>query len=145
MKPPSNTLLAAAALGAVAAEKIKEEEAKAREAGGAAGAARDLADAGLEMQAEEAVKRGASGLPPEFQPHLIEGHLEGSLVEVPMPTGETWRYSLPDCCAAPCPVLVCVLSREAAHVFRPSAEGVHPYLRTVRRFGVDQPRKGGAL
>jgi hypothetical protein len=42
-------------------------------------------------------------------------------------------------------VLVCILSPSQAHVFRPSAEGVHPFLRTVRRFGVDRIQEGGAL
>jgi len=111
---------------------------------GAAAAAGDLRAAGsdLLMQAKEHCKCHSPG--EEFPPQLIEGHLEGCVVDVPMPNGETWRYALAECWAAPCPVLVCVVSPATAHVFRPSAEGVHPFLRTVRRLGVDQPKEGGA-
>jgi hypothetical protein len=130
-------------LGIVAAMKM-EEIRKGPLKAGALNDARDLlADTGLLMQAKEAVKHEepAAG---EFQPLLIEGRLESSIVEVPMPNGEVWRFAKPHTWAAPCPVLVCLHTEKTAMVFRPSAEGVHPFLGIARRFGVDAAKKGGS-
>lgn len=74
------------------------------------------------------------------RPLLIEGVLEGNLVEVIMPTGARWKYTLGDTCAALCTVLVSIdpASPQAAHVFRPGPEGIHPFIGTASRFGVER-------
>lgn len=144
MKSPSNLLLAATALGAVATGKAKEHERK-HVTPDSLNAARDLlAESDLELQAREAAKHETRTVTDEFEPILIEGHLEGCVIDVLMPNGETWRFAKPDTCAAPCPVLVCIHSEKTAYIHRPSAEGLHPFLGMARRFGVDAPKKGGA-
>lgn len=132
-------------LGMLAALKLEEIRKGPPLEPGALNAARDLlADSGLFMQAKEVVKHQEKTAADDFEPMLIEGHLEGSIIEVPMPNGETWRYTKPHTFAAPCPVLVCLHSKATALVFRPSAEGVHPFLGLARRFGVDAAKKGGS-
>lgn len=73
-------------------------------------------------------------------PILIEGTLEGNLVEVSMPNGSRWKYTLGDTCAALCTVLVSIdpTAPKVAHIFRPGPEGIHPFIGTASRFGVER-------
>lgn len=137
-------LTPATLIGALAALKLEEIRKGPPLEPGSLNKARDLmAETGLFMQAKESVKHEVHAAADDFEPLLIEGQLEGSIVEVPMPNGETWRFTKPHTFAAPCPVLVCLHSKTSAMVFRPSAEGVHPFLGIARRFGVDAAKKGG--
>lgn len=73
-------------------------------------------------------------------PLLLEASLEGNLVEVTMPDGERWKYTLGDTCAALCTVLVAIepATPKTCQVFRPGCEGIHPWIGTAERFGVER-------
>lgn len=74
---------------------------------------------------------------------LIEGTLAGRELAVGMPSGHTWRYTVNGPGSAGgrwTTVLVYIDMRfpRAAAVFRPSADGLHPFLSTACRFGVER-------
>ncbi|MBB5351080.1 hypothetical protein HNR46_001314 [Haloferula luteola] len=80
------------------------------------------------------------GVSDPADPILIEGTLEGNLVEVLMPGNECWRFTMGNMCAALCTVL-CVIdptSPYTARIHRPGLEGIHPFLGTAHRFGVEK-------
>ncbi len=101
--------------------------------------------AALEL-GREARKRGQEALFPEPQGNdggthlLIEGTLSGCFLEVPMPNGETWRYRhcLPDRDGRTLLIHINTTAPLTAPIFRPTAEGIHPFLCEGTRFGVER-------
>lgn len=82
------------------------------------------------------------GPQPVATPLLIEGQLEGHKLAVTMPNGETWLYTLVTDDKVPfkrC-LLVCIHHRDpsTAACFRPTGEGIHPFLGVATRYGVER-------
>ncbi len=72
-------------------------------------------------------------------PMLVEATLEGNIVEIELHDGRH-RYTLALANAALCTVLAFVnpTMPGIATIFRPGAEGFHPFLGTARQFGVER-------
>lgn len=81
-------------------------------------------------------------------PVLIEGvHTAGRELRITLPDGSVWLYDLPveDPAAGTARTVLVNLHLSApthASVFRPTAEGIHPFLGVATRIGIE--RKGGA-
>jgi hypothetical protein len=75
-------------------------------------------------------------------PLLIEGSLVGRELAVTMPEGAVWRYTL--AVAEPLATerrMMALIDRhkpDAACVFQPSIEGIHPFVGVANRFGVER-------
>jgi hypothetical protein len=126
--------MAAAALGAVASERIKEAERKSPEV--PTRGCSDKGLTGLELQAREEARRcGPWTEDPAGNPILIEAELHVDLIDVAMPDGTTVEFRLEGAWAAPCPVVVHIYPAVSrfANVFRRSCEGVHPFLGRAAR------------
>lgn len=109
-------------------------------------------DTGTQMQAalalgREARRRGQEAIFPDAtmaeqdsRHLLIEGTLDGVFLKVAMPNGETWsyRHPLPDADGRVLLAHIDTAEPQVARIFRPTAEGVHPYLCEATRFGVER-------
>ena len=79
---------------------------------------------------------------PTDHPLLVEGIYNDDILSVAMPNGEVWKYTLPleaqDLFRRV--VMVCIHHRDHqfAACFRPSAEGIHPFVGVAARFGVER-------
>lgn len=94
----------------------------------------------------EARRRGQESILPEHAPQdpgrflLIEGTMNGCFLEVAMPSGEIWRYrhDQPDSDGRVLLIHIDTTAPLTANIFRPSAEGMHPFLCEGIRFGVER-------
>jgi len=105
---------------------------------------------GTQMQAaialgREARKRAQEALFPQAdpaapEPHLlIEGICSGPFIRAAMPNGEVWLYS--HGLDAEGRTLLMHIDRSApgfCRLFKPTAEGVHPFVCTALRVGVER-------
>lgn len=71
---------------------------------------------------------------------LTEGIMHGMFVDVAMPSGAVWHYrhSLPESDGR---VLLCHIDTTVpltCGLFQPTSEGIHPFLGSALRFGVDR-------
>lgn len=99
-----------------------------------------MAAVGAAAMLRAAAAREAEADPDQPRHLLIDARLEGNRLEVLMPQGELWLFTMGDINAAPIPVLAVIDRADPclAVVHRPGVEGLHPFIGTGRRYGVER-------